>query len=531
MGAGFSRGWGQGRRGAIALSLMLGMAPVVGVLHAPAALAQGALLAEDRDAFLADHLTADPRDPLLPQIPVQRDLSPLERRELNFRLDALSLEAAALREAGENDDAFELWMRELQLRRLFGFEAEMEAIERVGAIAWEENRTQEVQLISLRLAQLRDQRLAPDPEADAPEDPDAEASESPLVSEPTPLRRQRLERIADAFILVRDWRPGVAIYQDLADRAASRGDRSEYQRLLGQVGEQQIAWFDFPAAARTHQQLLLLARPADPLFNLDLDALVESTDPASLPDLEPLVPELLSALPGELSQADLEPVNQLLRRLIYAYEQDQRYALAIASQAELLIRYRLQGNFRAIPPLSLGIARNFQAESRPNVALRFYQVAYREALALQQLGYASDVLLALGALYRDLGLAPDALTIYDLLLRVERQAIDGYGVMTAYDEIGKIHQQRGETAAAVSAFREGLLLAIQLDHRQAYFRQRLDELTRPPSLDDEEATDDSELEPPTEALEPDDLFESEPFDQDPDATSDPGQREVLEIMP
>ena len=103
---------------------------------------------EVRDPFLSDPEFAEPRDPLLPTFPVPRQLSPLEELELEAQLDQLAIQAEAAYQLGETDRAFEIWLREVRLRRILGYEDELAAIQRVGVRVWEtrsEEHTSELQ--------------------------------------------------------------------------------------------------------------------------------------------------------------------------------------------------------------------------------------------------------------------------------------------------------------------------------------------------------------------------------------------------
>ena len=71
-----------------------------------------------RESFLANPLAQEPRDPLLPVLPVNRAYSPLEKQVIAANLDQLNQQAAALLAAGAPDAAFALWRRALQLRRV-----------------------------------------------------------------------------------------------------------------------------------------------------------------------------------------------------------------------------------------------------------------------------------------------------------------------------------------------------------------------------------------------------------------------------
>ncbi|MEO1447061.1 MAG: hypothetical protein AAFV46_12660, partial [Cyanobacteria bacterium J06635_11] len=109
---------------------------------------------ERRNAFLSDPLTAVPRDPLLPVLAVDRAYSPLELSELTRQLDRLNQNAQQLLANGQPEQAFELWLREVRLRRVLGPAEEFVAIRRVAAIAWEQQRAVAVQLLTLRTREI-----------------------------------------------------------------------------------------------------------------------------------------------------------------------------------------------------------------------------------------------------------------------------------------------------------------------------------------------------------------------------------------
>ena len=74
-------------------------------------------------------------DPLLPYSVEERPLTPLERLRLTAALEQLNQQAAAKLAAGDRLGAFEIWNRELRLRRALGYLEEVKALSRVGAIA------------------------------------------------------------------------------------------------------------------------------------------------------------------------------------------------------------------------------------------------------------------------------------------------------------------------------------------------------------------------------------------------------------
>ncbi|WP_322742612.1 hypothetical protein [Synechocystis salina] len=93
-----------------------------------------------------------PTDPLIPS---GETLTPLQRRRLIEALDALEAEALVLDQAGQRDQAFVVRYRSLRGRQRLGDLAEVEALGRIGAIAWEQGRSQDVMTISQRLEDLQ----------------------------------------------------------------------------------------------------------------------------------------------------------------------------------------------------------------------------------------------------------------------------------------------------------------------------------------------------------------------------------------
>mgnify|MGYP006429515379 CR=1 FL=1 len=93
-------------------------------------------------------------DPLLPELPVNRSLSPLERLRLAEQLEQLNQRASATYEEGNVDEAFNIWYRELRLRQELEVSKEVEALGRVGEIAWRENRSEDLRNIRQRLSEI-----------------------------------------------------------------------------------------------------------------------------------------------------------------------------------------------------------------------------------------------------------------------------------------------------------------------------------------------------------------------------------------
>ncbi len=93
-------------------------------------------------------------DPLLPQLPINRPLSPLERFNLEKQLAELNRRARVKYEQGNVEEAFNIWYRELRLRQKLEIAKEVEALARVGEIAWLENRSEDFRNIRQRLIEI-----------------------------------------------------------------------------------------------------------------------------------------------------------------------------------------------------------------------------------------------------------------------------------------------------------------------------------------------------------------------------------------
>ncbi|HEY9615215.1 MAG TPA: tetratricopeptide repeat protein [Microcoleaceae cyanobacterium] len=111
------------------------------------------------DEFPPNPLELTTPDPLLPNPP--RPLTAPERQQLAIACDALNAEAQAKLQAGDRVGAFDLWNRELRLRRALGLIPEIQALGRVGDIAWRETDTTQVRWITKRLDAILNQILPP----------------------------------------------------------------------------------------------------------------------------------------------------------------------------------------------------------------------------------------------------------------------------------------------------------------------------------------------------------------------------------
>lgn len=366
---------------------------------------------EPVDEFPPNPLEITTPDPLLPpRIPADRPLSPLELKALQAALDQLNTEAAAQLKIGNTVTAFEIWNRELRLRRVLGPLPETQALGRVGDIAWKENQPYQVQIITGRLQIIQQ-----------------EAETKP------PLDLALLEALGQAYEQVKS--PGLAVnvYDKLLVDARQRNNPARIEAILLKIAQLHLSWFDYPKAAIAYQELVAFAQTTQNRVN------------------------------------EIKYLNDLA----YVYEQGKQPEQAIAIQQQLLTLHQKAREAEPIPLLKLKIADNYMKIQRPDLAERSYQEAFTLAQPLSQFAYASDALQKLAVLYKSVDRLDAALKVYGYLITVEQQAYNYFGMMSAYDEIGTLYLKRKNYSQAITAYQQGLNLARQLKYREDHFKSQI----------------------------------------------------------
>ncbi|BAY21192.1 TPR repeat-containing protein [Calothrix sp. NIES-2100] len=359
-------------------------------------------------------------DPLLSPLGDPKKLTPAQLQQLEPQIDQLNQEAAAKLSAGDSVAAFEIWNRELRLRRLYGSLTEVQALSRVGAIAFTRNNREEVQYITQRLQAIQQQALS-----------------QPL------LDLQLLRSLGAGYEKVRSPQLALQVYDRLLATVRQQKNTAAIVDTLKTIGEVHLGWFDYPQAAATYQELLGLAT------------------------------------------AGGDKLNQVayLQQLAYIYEQAKDPQQSINILSKLAEIYTSENNTTQLPKLKLAIAANYQALAKENPSLlasafKNYQAAYTTAWELQQYVDAGEALQQIIALYRGQGQIDDALQTSQILIAAQTQAANYYGVMQAYDQMGKIYLEQKQYPQALAAFQKGLELAQQLKYDETYFTQQIEKISK-----------------------------------------------------
>ncbi len=362
------------------------------------------------DVFPPNPLEPDEADPLLPRMVVDRPLSDQERAVLNAALNELNRDARARFDSGDVIGAFDIWFRELRLRRALGLREEVASLSRVGEVAWNESQTTEVRLITQRLLEIEQE-----------------------VQAQQPVDYDLLLAIAQAYQKVRAREFGVALYDQILVQARLDGDLVTEETALRALGDLHLAWFDYPNAAAAYQDLLAFVR----------------------------------AQRDKLAEIDA------LRQLAYIYDEGNEPTEAIAVRQQLVDIFEGRQELTELPALKLAIANDYRDLGQPDLAAPTYQEAFAIARSVSFYGYAREALANLAALYLELDRPQDALVVYQLVVDVGQQSYDYYSMMNAYDQIAQIHQRRGATNQALAAYRQGLVLAQQINFRVDYFTEQI----------------------------------------------------------
>ncbi|MEL7227165.1 MAG: hypothetical protein AAGL17_20600 [Cyanobacteria bacterium J06576_12] len=163
--------------------------------------------------------------------------------------------------------------------------------------------------------------------------------------------------------------------------------------------------------------------------------------------------------------------------MAYTYQQAKSLPNAVRAQTDLLERYQAQGEEEEFPELMVAIAQNYRTLNLHTSAIDYYRAAYQAAQRFDQFSFSAQVLKDLGELYESLALTDDALGTYTLLVPVEQQAYNDYGVMNAYDKIGQIQRRRGDNLEALKAFERALVIATRLGIQEDYFIEQIGSVT------------------------------------------------------
>ena len=361
-------------------------------------------------------LEAIKSDPVIPSGSGQRDLTSFEKYRIEKTIAELNQAATAELAQGNADRAFKLWYRHLRLTRALDTIAEIKALGKIGAIAWQENRGADVRNIAQRLITIQEE-----------------------ITSKKPLSPNLLDEFAIAYQEVRYLDRVIAIYQQILTNNRKTNSSLAEQKNLETLGKLYLARFDYQQAAKIYQQLLTFD-----------DQKTESRNKTQF----------------------------YLDTLIDIYDRTDQTKKAIVTRKRLIKQYSAAQQFNKIPTLEIAIARDYETLNQPDKAIKAYNQVFSRASQTQQLAIASDALTRLAELYQQTKRTDDAIATYAQLIEVQQQTYNYYGLVNTYDTLGKIYLNLNQKAQAKLYFQAGLELAKPLDYKVKYLNNQINHTTQ-----------------------------------------------------
>lgn len=347
-------------------------------------------------------------DPLLPSI--DRPLTSFESYRLEKAIEELDKQAMTELAAGNPEAAFATWYRLLRLERVLDPLREIKALGRVGNIAWENERINDLKIITARLEVIEQE-----------------------LNNSTDVDLSFFQSLGEAYQQIHNLQRAIIVYEELLTKVRILNETQQEKEVLTILGKLYVARFDYLNAATIYEDLLSIAQA-------ESDFLQEGIYLQKL---------------AEIYSEALQPENAIVvkEQLVTTYEKNQQLAdLAI---------------------LKLSLGSDYQALNQVEDANANYQGAYDLAISQQKYGLAAEAKLRIANLYYSVSAYDQALSAYRDLLEVYQNSYDLYGSMNAYDQIGKIYTQQENYEQALKAFQAGLNLAESLNYQQAYFNDQI----------------------------------------------------------
>ncbi len=399
------------------------------------------------DKFPPNPLEIKKKDPLLPSTAPKESLTRQERKELEAALDDLNQQAIAKFETGDKQGAFDIWNREIRLRRYLGVIPEIQALSRVGAIAWRQNNRQQVFYITQRLQKIQKNQTKSKSKS---KKKNQRRNSQEISSQANNSQLEVLQALGEAYQQVRTPKEALQVYELVLSIVRERRDSSQEIEVLNTIGKLHLAWFDYNKAAVTYEELLGLGN-------------TRGEDTERVKYLEEL------AYIYEKAQQPQQSLN-IRRKLTQIYSQGKNQ---LDTQADTQLK---------LSALKIAIGSDYESLAKKNPAFldeafKNYQEAYIIAWKLQQYVRAGEALQKLIALYSSQGQIEEALQTSKILIETAVRAENLYSLMNAYDQIAKLYLQRQDYPQAMEAFQQGLKLARQLQHQEKYFSEEIKKLS------------------------------------------------------
>lgn len=163
----------------------------------------------------------------------KKELTSLEKYRVTRAINQLKEAATNKLNQGNQDQAFELWYRQLKLNNLLSVDSEIKALGEIGAIAWKLNRSGDVRYLAEHLIKIENK-----------------------ITTQEQLQPEILDNLAFSYRQVRYLDKAINIYQNLLARLPNNTNSQQKQTILKNLGELYLAIFDYQNASVVYQKLL-----------------------------------------------------------------------------------------------------------------------------------------------------------------------------------------------------------------------------------------------------------------------------------
>lgn len=347
-------------------------------------------------------------------LPTQnRPLTEVEKAQLQADLQSLNQSAEEQLALGNEDQAVEIWYRQLSLTRFLGLQFEVQEITRLGSLFWEWGRALEINNLTARLQILE--------------------AENTVDNQ---LNSQYLDIFFKAYQSLGNVEKSVDIQQQILTEAREKKNQEKVKENLISLGKLYLSKFDYFNAQPIYEELLTISERENDFINQT---------------------NYLKNL-SQINSALLRSDNSIIYR------------------KRLIENYEKTDNFNDIILEKIAIGDEYKKLDQPQEAGIYYQEAFNLAWSVKRFAQAGGALKQLGILYQDYEKLDSALQIYRELIIIEQQSANFYGLMATYGRMGDIYQQQSNYAEAQNYWRRALEIAQQLNHNQEFYLNKLAEL-------------------------------------------------------
>ena len=368
-----------------------------------------------------DPLATPQSDPLLPSAKLQRGLTPLEIRRIRNAIVEIDKEAQNQLSQRNIEPAFELWFRELRLQRALGLLEEIADLGRIGAIAWQENRSEELRIIARRLNVI-EQEITAEKERDL----------------------ELFTNLANAYQQVRYLDRAVNIYEQILTEVRQQDNAALEEKNLVILGELYLAKFDYVQAGIVYEDLLAI------------------------------IPQDVNNLPPD--QPDQQ--ETYLLKLVDIYDSSKQPEKAILVKKQLVQKYSDRERPEQIASIKISLAKDYQAINDIELARQSYQEAFILAQYLQQIALANEALEKLAILYQTNNQLTLATQTYLQLFDIQEQANNAYALLEICDRLGELYLLQNKYNQALYFYSRGLEIAQLLNYRTDYFQNQINQVNQ-----------------------------------------------------